>query len=80
MILVNSIIIFISDPNDDKSINENTDDGFLYFYTFEFSLKVFSFGLIIPEDAYLRDAWNVLDIFIISVGWIIISISIEYFK
>jgi hypothetical protein len=74
IILANSIIIFISDPNDNNSINEQTDDFFLYFYTVEFILKVFALGLIIPKDAYLRDSWNVLDIFIIIVGWVLIGI------
>jgi hypothetical protein len=74
IILANSIIIFISDPNDNNSINERTDDIFLYFYTLEFMLKVFAYGLILPKDAYLRDSWNVLDIFIIIVGWVLIGI------
>ncbi len=76
IILANSIIIFISDPNDNNSINERTDDFFLYFYTIEFMLKVFAFGLILPKVAYLRDSWNVLDIFIIIVGWVLIGIRI----
>lgn len=77
IILANSIIIFISDPNDINSINEKSDDFFLYFYTLEFLLKVFAFGLILPKDAYLRDSWNVLDIFIIIVGWVLIGIRIN---
>ena len=55
-----------------NSINEESDNYFLMFYTFEFLIKVLAFGFIINDNAYLRDFWNVLDLFIISVGWSLI--------
>ena len=74
MILANSIIIFISDPTDQTSINEITDTYFLSFYTFEMIIKVLALGLIINEDSYLRGMWNHLDLFIIVIGWIVLSL------
>lgn len=33
-------------------------------------LKVLSFGLVIPKNAYLRDAWNMVDMIIIITGYL----------
>jgi hypothetical protein len=68
VIILNSVFIMISDPNDDKSINALSDTAFLFIYTFEMVIKIFAFGLIFCEGAYLRDFWNVMDFVIIDIG------------
>lgn len=75
VILINTLLILISDPIDSNSIANTSDDYFLYFYTTEMFLKIFAFGFIIPDDSYLKDLWNILDFLVIFVGWI--SILIE---
>jgi len=70
VILINTLLILISDPVDPLSIANTTDDYFLYFYTFEMILKIFAFGFILPENSYLKDLWNILDFVVIFVGWI----------
>lgn len=75
IIIVNSIFIFISDPSDNKSINSITDDYFLYYYTLEFFLKVFAFGLVMHHDSYLRNVGNIVELTIILLGWIYIILE-----
>ncbi len=68
VIIVNSLLILVSDPGDKNSPNELSNDYFLFIYTFEMVVKIFAFGLIFSEGAYLKDFWNVMDFFIIDVG------------
>ena len=70
IILMNSLLILISDPLDENSISNITDTYFLYFYTFEMFLKVFSFGFVTSENSYLREIWNILDFTVIIFGWL----------
>jgi len=70
VIVVNSILILISDPNDPESPNQVTDQYFLFIYTAEMCLKIFAYGLIFVEGSYLRDFWNVMDFVIIDLGLI----------
>ncbi len=42
----------------------------MYFYTVEAILKIISFRFISAEDAYIKDYWNILDFFVVIVGWI----------
>lgn len=77
VIIVNSFLILVSDPNDDKSPNAVSDMYFLFVYTFEMLVKILAFGLIVSDDAYLRDTWNILDFLIINIGLITLGIEIE---
>jgi len=70
VILINTLLILISDPVDSLSIANTTDDYFLYFYSIEMLLKIFAYGFIIPDNSYLKDLWNILDFTVIFVGWI----------
>ncbi len=79
VILINTLLILISDPVDSLSIANTTDDYFLYFYSIEMLLKIFAYGFIIPDNSYLKDLWNILDFTVIFVGWISFSILIFRF-
>ena len=70
IIVLNTIFILISDPRDTNSIANDSDSIFLYFYTVECVLKILGYGFILPERAYLRDEWNILDFFVIIIGWV----------
>ena len=70
IIIVNTILILISDPTDSNNIGNKSDNYFLYFYTIEAILKIISFTFITEEDAYIKDYWNILDFFVVIVGWI----------
>ena len=70
VIVLNTILILISDPTDSNNIGNLSDQYFLYFYTVEAFLKIISFRFINAEDAYIKDYWNILDFFVVLVGWI----------
>ena len=70
IIVINTILILISDPTDPNNIGNLSDNYFLYFYTVEAFLKIISFRFYAAEDAYIKDYWNILDFFVVIVGWI----------
>ena len=70
VIILNTILILISDPTDSNNIGNLSDQYFLYFYTIEAILKIISFKFFSAEDAYIRDYWNILDFLVVLVGWI----------
>jgi hypothetical protein len=70
VIIINTLLILISDPKDDNSIANTSDNYFLYLYTVEMFLKIFAYGFVISENSYLKDSWNILDFVVIALGWI----------
>ena len=70
IIIINTVLILISDPTDSNNIGNLSDSYFLYFYTIESCLKIISFTFFSAEDAYIKDYWNILDFFVVLVGWI----------
>jgi len=70
IILVNTLLILISNPTDQNSLANTTDQYFLYLFSLEMFLKFLAFGLIIPPNSYFRDYWNILDFLVVVVGWI----------
>ena len=75
VIIGNTVLILISDPTDNNNLGNKTDNYFLYFYTLECILKIIAFRFWASEDAYLRDSWNLLDFFVVIVGWILFIIE-----
>ena len=70
IIVTNTILILISDPTDPNNIGNKSDKYFLFFYTGEAVLRIIAFRFISAEDAYIKDYWNILDFFVVIVGWI----------
>ena len=70
IIVLNTVLILISDPTDDNNIGNLLDNYFLFFYTFEALLKIIAFTFVSAEDAYIKDYWNILDFSVVLVGWI----------
>ena len=75
VIIANTVLILISDPTDSNNLGNITDNYFLYFYTVECVLKIMSFRFWFAEDAYIKDPWNILDFFVVVVGWILYIIE-----
>ena len=71
VIIANTVLILISDPTDTNNYGNITDNYFLYFYTVESVLKIIAFRFWSAEDAYIKDSWNILDFFVVVVGWIL---------
>ena len=70
IILANTVLILISDPTDSNNIGNTSDSYFLYFYTLEAIFKIIAFKFVSGEEAYIKDYWNILDFFVVIVGWV----------
>lgn len=46
---------------------------FLFAFTVEMVLKILALGLFSAKGSYLRDAWNILDSIVVTMGWISLS-------
>ena len=46
------------------------DNIFLVLYTIEMVLKILGMNFIFGPNAYLKDAWNILDFTIVSSGYL----------
>ena len=56
--------------------NNNTIDlVFLCIYTTEMSLKIIAMGFVMREHSYLREGWNIMDFFVVVLGWVSIIVS-----
>ena len=75
VIIGNTILILISDPTDSNNIGNLSDNYFLYFYTVECVLKIIAFRFWAGEEAYIKDYWNILDFFVVVVGWILFIVE-----
>ena len=74
VILLNSLVMMMDDPTAEPSPTIKViEDVFVVFYTVEMILKIVGLGLIFGEDAYLKDASNWLD------GFVVIMSYPEYF-
>ena len=43
---------------------------FQYLYTVEMVIKILGLGFIFGKDAYMKDEWNILDFFIVMMGYV----------
>ena len=75
VIILNTVLILISDPTDPNNIGNLSDNYFLYFYTLESILKIIAFRFWSSDEAYIKDAWNILDFSVVIVGWILFIIE-----
>ena len=73
IIIINSLVMVFDDsafnpyPN---PIFEKFELLFQYLYTGEMVLKILGMGFIIGPDSYIRDEWNILDFFIVMMGYV----------
>ena len=48
---------------------EKVEYAFLFIFTGECMMKIIAQGFIQHQNAYLRNAWNILDFTIVMIGW-----------
>lgn len=73
VIVVNCVFLALDQENDLISKNSSKIDlGFLIIYTGEMILKIIAMGFFMRAHSYLRDAWNILDFFVVILGWLAI--------
>ena len=67
VILANSVTMMIDDPTGKNTnpIFDELEHVFLLLYSIEMILKILGLGLILGENAYLTDSWNILDFVIV---------------
>lgn len=67
VIVINTVLMIISDPASDNSILNRSEVAFFVIYSVELSLKIFGMGLFTKKIGFFRNPWNILD-FIIVMG------------
>mmetsp|Transcript_58372 Transcript_58372/g.186072 ORF Transcript_58372/g.186072 Transcript_58372/m.186072 type:complete len:1616 (+) Transcript_58372:485-5332(+) len=75
LICLSSLVLAVDSPGLDedstlKKVIVQVDFIFVILFALEMTLKVLVLGFAFHQNAYLRNAWNVLDFFIVVVGFI----------
>lgn len=52
------------------STQETVEYAFLIIFTIETFLKIIAYGLVMHQNSYVRNGWNMLDFVIVIVGWV----------
>ncbi|XP_053291132.1 calcium channel, voltage-dependent, L type, alpha 1D subunit, a [Pleuronectes platessa] len=67
-----ALAVYVPFPADDSnSINhdlETVEYAFLIIFTIETFLKIIAYGLVMHQNAYVRNGWNMLDFVIVVIG------------
>ncbi|XP_058855858.1 voltage-dependent L-type calcium channel subunit alpha-1D-like isoform X1 [Acipenser ruthenus] len=67
-----ALAVYIPFPADDSNSTnhdlETVEYAFLIVFTIETFLKIFAYGLVMHQNAYVRNGWNMLDFIIVVVG------------
>ena len=50
------------------STQETVEYAFLIIFTIETFLKIIAYGLVMHQNSYVRNGWNMLDFVIVIVG------------
>lgn len=85
LILMNTIVLALYDYKDRENFTEwnqrleTVGHVFTILFTIEMILKILSQGFVVHRNAYLRDAWNSLDLIVVFTG-IMELLDISLFK
>ena len=60
----------------EREILSFANDMFTIIFTVEMLIKATSLGFVLGKEAYLKNSWNVLDFFLVSVSLIDVIISL----
>uniref|UniRef100_A0A668V8F0 Voltage-dependent L-type calcium channel subunit alpha n=1 Tax=Oreochromis aureus TaxID=47969 RepID=A0A668V8F0_OREAU len=67
-----ALAIYIPFPGDDSNSTnqelETVEYAFLIIFTIETFLKIIAYGLVMHQNSYVRNGWNMLDFVIVIVG------------
>lgn len=55
-------------PSPSLSMQETVEYAFLIIFTIETFLKIIAYGLVMHQNSYVRNGWNMLDFVIVIVG------------
>lgn len=57
------------DSNTTNASLESIENIFMVIFTSECIIKIIANGFLMHQGAYLRNGWNILDFFIVVIGW-----------
>ncbi|XP_034022391.1 calcium channel, voltage-dependent, L type, alpha 1D subunit, a isoform X3 [Thalassophryne amazonica] len=67
-----ALAIYVPFPEDDSNSTnhdlETVEYAFLIIFTIETFLKIIAYGLVMHQNAYVRNGWNMLDFVIVVIG------------
>ncbi|XP_048873749.1 voltage-dependent L-type calcium channel subunit alpha-1D-like isoform X2 [Brienomyrus brachyistius] len=67
-----ALAVYIPFPEDDSNSTnhdlETVEYAFLIIFTIETFLKIIAYGLVMHQNSYVRNGWNMLDFIIVIVG------------
>ncbi|XP_016422379.1 voltage-dependent L-type calcium channel subunit alpha-1D-like [Sinocyclocheilus rhinocerous] len=76
-----ALAVYIPFPEDDSNSTnhdlETVEYAFLIIFTIETFLKIVAYGLVMHQNAYVRNGWNMLDFVIVVIGLIFSPLSAE---
>ncbi|XP_039908106.1 calcium channel, voltage-dependent, L type, alpha 1D subunit, a isoform X5 [Simochromis diagramma] len=74
-----ALAVYIPFPEDDSNSTnhdlETVEYAFLIIFTIETFLKIIAYGLVMHQNAYVRNGWNMLDFVIVVIG--LFSVALE---
>uniref|UniRef100_A0A3Q0QXQ4 Voltage-dependent L-type calcium channel subunit alpha n=1 Tax=Amphilophus citrinellus TaxID=61819 RepID=A0A3Q0QXQ4_AMPCI len=74
-----ALAIYIPFPGDDSNSTnqelETVEYAFLIIFTIETFLKIIAYGLVMHQNSYVRNGWNMLDFVIVIVGVVLEMIT-----
>uniref|UniRef100_A0A8C9TP71 Voltage-dependent L-type calcium channel subunit alpha n=1 Tax=Scleropages formosus TaxID=113540 RepID=A0A8C9TP71_SCLFO len=75
-----ALAVYIPFPEDDSNSTnhdlETVEYAFLIIFTIETFLKIIAYGLVMHQNAYVRNGWNMLDFVIVVIG--LFSVVLEF--
>lgn len=82
----NSLLLAVIDYTDDRNATvwnqwlDKIDKGFTAIFVMEATFKIFAYGLILHNRAYLKNPWNILDFAVVIIALISLIPSVPNFK
>lgn len=64
----NESVYFFPLPPSLSVFQETVEYAFLIIFTIETFLKIIAYGLVMHQNAYVRNGWNMLDFVIVVIG------------
>uniref|UniRef100_A0A7N8XWC3 Voltage-dependent L-type calcium channel subunit alpha n=1 Tax=Mastacembelus armatus TaxID=205130 RepID=A0A7N8XWC3_9TELE len=81
-----ALAVYVPFPEDDSNstnhdlwehvVYETVEYAFLIIFTIETFLKIIAYGLVMHQNAYVRNGWNMLDFVIVVIG--LFSVVLEF--
>lgn len=67
--IMGNCLLLIIDPESETEQAMVVEWILLVIFTIEMILKSIAMGFVLTEGTYLRDAWNILDFLVVTIGW-----------